>query len=207
MSTHTTRFTVAVLLAAMLGSCTNIKNDGTRTRTEGALGGAILGALAGAAIGSLSGNAGRGALIGLAAGTAGGLAYGNHVAKKKANYASTEQWLDACISQARATNQKARNYNSSLSANITKLRSEIASAKSSGNTRVLQQKKAEIIKLQNESTREMKKVDSEIKLQQEVLGESSSSGLKQEVISLKSTRSSMSSNYDRLASLNREIDV
>lgn len=207
MSIHTSRLTVVVILAAMLGSCTNIKNDGTRTRTEGALGGAALGALTGLVIGSLTGNAGRGALIGLAAGTIGGLAYGDHVARKKASYASTEQWLDACISQARATNQKARSYNSNLSARISTLRAEVASAKSSGNTRVLQQKKSEIIKLQNESTNEIKKVDKEINLQQGVLGEASSSGLKQEVISLKSTRSSISNNYDRLASLNREIDV
>lgn len=211
MSTRTIRLTVAVILAAMLGSCTNIKDDGKRTRTEGALGGAFLGALAGAGIGALTGRGASGiiagAVAGAAAGGVGGYAYGDHVAKKKAAYKSTEQWLDACIAQARATNQKARNYNSSLSAQISKLRSEVAAAKSSGNSRVLQQKKSEIQKLQKESTKEMQKLDNEIKLQQDVLGEKQSPALKQEVISLRSTRGTMSSNYDRLASLNREIDV
>lgn len=211
MTTRTLRLTVAVILASMLGSCTNIKDDTKRTKTEGALGGSILGALAGAGIGALTGRGAgailAGAAIGAAAGGVGGYAYGSHVAKKKAAYKSTEQWLDACIASARNTNRQARSYNNNLSSQITKLRSEIASAKSSGNTRLLQQKKSEIIKLQNQSTKELKKVDEEIKLQQNVLGQAPSSSLKQEVISLRSTRGTMSSNYDRLASLNREIDV
>lgn len=191
----------------MLASCTNIKNDGTRTRTEGALGGAALGAGLGALLGAASGNAGRGALIGLAAGTIVGLAYGNHVANKKANYRSTEAWLDACIAQARRTNQGARAYNSGLSARISKLKTEIASAKASNNRSVLKEKKAEIINLEKEATKQMKGIDSEITNQNRVLSQASSSSLKGEVISLRNTRSSINDNYQRLASLSREADA
>lgn len=207
MKTQITRFTVTALLISQLASCTNIKDDGTRTRTEGALAGAVLGGALGAVIGAQSGDAGRGALLGAALGGGAGLAYGNHVANKKARYASEEQWLDACIAQARATNQRARSYNSRLSSRISRLRSEIASAKASGNTSLLREKKAEIINLQRETNQQIKQVDGEISSQQNVLGQASSPSLRQEVISLKGTRGNMSDNYDRLASLNREIDV
>jgi|JI6StandDraft_1071083.scaffolds.fasta_scaffold66449_3 uncharacterized protein YcfJ len=211
MSTRTIRIVIAVLITSLLGSCTNIKNDGTRTRTEGALAGSIGGALLGAGIGALTGRGGSailaGALAGAAAGGIGGYAYGNHVANKKASYASREQWLKACISQAKAANQKARNYNSSLTAQVNRLRSEVNSAKASGDKGLLKQKQNEILRLQKDSTKELQKLDNEIKLQERVLGEAGSSGLKQEVISMRGTRSSMKSNYDRLASLNREIDV
>ncbi|MCB1276520.1 YMGG-like glycine zipper-containing protein [Prosthecobacter sp.] len=207
MNSLFTKFTATTLCLCMFASCTNIQNDGTRTRTEGALGGAALGAGLGALIGAASGNAGRGALIGLAAGSIAGLAYGNHVANKKAQYRSTEAWLDACIAQARRTNQNARSYNSTLSARISKLSSEIAAAKASGNRGALRQKKAEIINLENEASKQMKTIDSEITNQNRVLGEASSPTLKNEVISLRSTRSNINSNYQRLASLSREADA
>ncbi len=211
MSARIIRLTVAVTLASLLGGCTNIKDDGRRTRTEGALAGSVLGALAGAGIGALTGKGSgailTGAAVGAAAGGAGGYAYGSNVANKKARYAYTEKMLDERINEARAANRRARAYNSSLSSQISRLRSEVASAKSSGNTRLLQQKKAEIRQLQNESSKELKKLDNQINAQQEVLTQANSPGLKQEVISLRKTRGTMSSNYDRLASLNREIDV
>lgn len=207
MNSLLTKFTASTLCVCVLAGCTNIKDDGTRTRVEGGLGGAMLGAGLGALIGSASGNAGRGALIGLAAGTLAGVAYGNHVANQKANYRSREAWLDACIAQARRANQTARAYNSGLSARISKLSSEIAAAKASGNRNELRLKKAEIINLQKEATKQMKGLDSEITNQNRVLGETSSSSLKSEVISLRNTRSNMNSNYQRLASLSREADA
>lgn len=207
MHSLTSRFTASALCLCMLSSCANIKDDGTRTRTEGTLGGAALGAGLGALIGAASGHAGQGALIGLAAGGIAGLAYGNHVAMKKSQYRSTEAWLDACISQARRTNEGARSYNNGLSSKISKLKNEIAAAKASGNQGVLQQKKAEIIKLEKETSKQMKGIDSEITNQNRVLGEAKSTSLKNEVISLRSTRNSMNNNYQRLASLSREADA
>ncbi|MCL1985538.1 MAG: hypothetical protein FWG59_03740, partial [Betaproteobacteria bacterium] len=56
----------AVLMCGFLPSCTNIKDDGTRTKTEGTLAGAGTGAVIGAIIGALL-DGGRGAARGAAA--------------------------------------------------------------------------------------------------------------------------------------------
>jgi chromosome segregation ATPase len=119
--------------------CTNIKNDTTRTKTEGTLAGAGLGALLGAGVGALAGGGGRsiatGALIGGAAGGGAGYAYGSHVAKKKQGYAASEERLRAMIGRTRSERQSAEAYNSNLRRAISQQRSElsrIASAKRSG---------------------------------------------------------------------------
>ena len=201
---------VLAALTFSVTSCTNIQNDGTRTRTEGALAGAVLGAGLGAIIGNQSGSAGQGALLGAALGGLGGLAYGNHVANKKSRYASEEAWLNACISQAQQANSSARSYNSRLSSRISALKQQIAAANASGNSYQKSQAKKAIIQLQRESNAELNKVDSEIKAQQGVLGQtnnSRASSLRGEVSSLQSTRSSMRSNIDRLASLGNSVDA
>jgi len=119
--------------------CTNIKNDTTRTKTEGTLAGAGLGALLGAGVGALAGGGGRsiatGAVVGAAAGGAAGYAYGSHVAKKKQGYAATEEQLRAQIGRTRSARQSAEAYNSNLRRAIAQQRSElnrISSAKRSG---------------------------------------------------------------------------
>ncbi len=188
------------------GGCTNIQNDGTRTRTEGALAGSVIGAGLGAIIGNQSGSAGQGALIGAAAGGLAGLAYGNHVANKKSRYASEEAWLNACIAQARSTNASARSYNSKLSSRIGELRKQIAS----GSAQQKQAAKKAIVQLQREANSELKKVDSEIKAQQGALGQTKNaraSSLRQEISGMQTTRSSMKANIDRLASLGNSVDA
>jgi chromosome segregation ATPase len=110
--------------------CANIKDDTTRTKTEGTLAGAGLGALVGAGIGALAGGAhGRGiaagAAIGAAAGGAGGYAYGSHVARKKQGYAASEERLSAMIDNARSERQSAEAYNSNLRRAIAQQRTEL----------------------------------------------------------------------------------
>lgn len=131
----------AVLCAGSLffTGCTNIKNDTTRTKTEGTLAGAGIGALLGAGVGALAGGGGRsiatGALIGAAAGGATGYAYGSHVAKKKQGYAASEERLRGMIGRTRSERQSAEAYNSNLRRAIVQQRSElnrISSAKRSG---------------------------------------------------------------------------
>jgi gas vesicle protein len=187
-------------------SCTNIQDDGTRTRVEGSLGGAALGAGLGAILGHQSGNAGAGALIGAAAGGLAGLAYGNHVANKKANYANEELWLNACIDQAQRANASARAYNTRLSTRIAELQRQVAS----GNAQQKKQAKVAIVQLQREANAELKKVDSEIRSQNSVIGQTNSSRtatLRSEVSSMQGTRNSLSSNIDRLASLGNSVDA
>lgn len=104
--------------------CANIQNDGTRTTTEGALTGTVVGAGLGAIVGGIVAG-GDGAAIGAAIGGAlGGLtgaAVGSHIADKKKEYASREDWLDACIVQARDVNEKTVAYNKQLKADIAAL--------------------------------------------------------------------------------------
>lgn len=107
------------------GGCANIQNDGTRTRTEGTLVGAGAGAGVGALLGQIIGQDTKGTLIGagigLVLGSLSGFLVGDHVADKKAEYASQEAWLDACIADARKNNAELAEYNSKLGKEIAEL--------------------------------------------------------------------------------------
>jgi uncharacterized protein YcfJ len=201
------RSTAAVTAIAFVTSCTNIKDDQTRTRAEGTLAGGAIGALAGGIIGHQSGRGFEGALLGAGIGSLAGLAVGDHVARKKAKYASQEAWLDACIAQAERVNANARSYNRSLSSKISNLESRYASAKASGNKAEMRNIKQAVVSLQQESREQSKVVDNEIKEQSSVVNQTGSSGLSSRVTQLRSTRSSLSSNQDRLADLGNQIDV
>ena len=199
--------TAAVTALAFVTSCANIQNDQDRTRAEGTLAGGAIGALAGGIIGNQSGRAFEGALIGAGIGALGGLAVGDHVARKKAKYASQEAWLDACIAQAERVNSNARSYNRSLQSKISNLESRYASAKSSGNKAEMRNIKHAVVALQQESREQTKVVDSEIKEQSSVVNQTGDSGLSSRVTQLRSTRSSLGSSQERLADLGNQIDV
>lgn len=201
------RSAAAITAVAMLASCTNIKNDQTRTRTEGTLAGGLLGAGLGAIIGHQSGNAAAGALIGAAAGGLAGLAVGDHVARKKARYASQEAWLDACIAHAEKVNADARAYNRSLENKIASLQSRLAAAKASGNKSELKSIKNAIIVEQRSLNTQLKTVDSEIKEQGSVVNQTGNGTLSGRLTDLRSTRSSLGSSQERLADLGNQIDV
>ena len=118
---------MAALVYGSLPACTNIKDDETRTKTEGTLTGAGLGAVVGAIIGAvLDGGRGaaRGAAIGAGAGGVAGYAYGSHVANKKANYASREEWLDACLVQTEKAHRTTTEYNARLRGELVRLDKE-----------------------------------------------------------------------------------
>jgi uncharacterized protein YcfJ len=203
--------TTALTAAAMLASCTNIQNDQTRTRAEGAGAGALIGAGLGAIIGNQSGRAWEGALIGAAAGGLGGLAVGDHVARKKAAYKNQEAWLNACIAQAQRTNSHARSYNASLSNKISNLEQKINGAKSRGDKGELQQLKRAVLTLQNETKQEIKTVNTEISEQNRALGQAGNAGgamtLRTQVSELRSTQSSLNQNETKIADLLRRMDV
>ena len=107
------------------GGCANIQNDGTRTRTEGTLVGVGAGAGVGALLGQIIGQDTKGTLIGAGIGALlGGLSgfmVGDHVADKKAQYASQEAWLDACIADAHKNNTELAQYNAQLGKEIADL--------------------------------------------------------------------------------------
>lgn len=202
--------TTVLTAAAMLASCTNIKDDQTRTRAEGAGAGAVLGAGLGAIIGHQSGHTWEGALIGGAAGSFAGLAVGDHVARKKAAYKNQEAWLNACIAQAEKTNSHARSYNASLSSKISNLEQKINGAKQKGDKTELQQLKRAVLSLQNETKQEIKAVNTEISEQNGALKQASggnSMTLRTQVNELRSTQSSLNKNETKIADLLRRMDV
>lgn len=201
----------ALAAAVMLTGCAGM-DDGTRTRAEGAGAGAIIGAGAGALIGQLAGGRpGRGAAIGAGIGALGGLAVGDHVARKKARYATEEAWLDACIAHAAQVNQEVRAYNQSLTNQIAQLERDIAAAQAARDARRLRDLQAAVVNLQNQANQQLKTVDTEIQAQQAAVSEASpgskTDSLRSQVGGLQSTRSSLNQNIDRLASLNDRIDV
>lgn len=209
MRTSFFKTSAALTAAAMLAGCTNIKDDQTRTRAEGAGAGALLGAGLGAIIGNQSGRAWEGAAIGAAVGGLGGLAVGDHVARKKAAYKNQEAWLNACIAQAEKTNSHARSYNASLSNKISNLEQKINAAK--GNKGEMQQLKRAVLTLQNQTKQEIKVVNTEISEQNRALGQAGNGGgsmtLRTQVGELRSTQSSLNQNETKIADLLRRMDV
>lgn len=94
-------------------------DDQTRTKVEGT----AIGALVGGLIGGLAGNT-KGALIGAAVGAGVGFIAGNEVAKRKAQYAREEDFLNAEIAQAEQVNREAAGYNADLRRQIAALDAE-----------------------------------------------------------------------------------
>lgn len=148
---------IVSLLGGPLSGCANIKDDRTRTQTEGTLVGAGVGAAAGAGIGAAVGG-GRGALIGagigLLVGGLAGAAVGTHIANEKEKYASEEAWLDACLQQARQTNDQLKAYNEDLTGQIAALDEE---------TRQLQRAYASKATQRRNLVAEQKKIEAKIK--------------------------------------------
>ena len=109
---------VVLLVCALLPGCATM-SDKSRTQAEGAGVGAVLGGLLGYAVGG-----GRGAAIGAAAGAGLGFLVGNEIAKRKQAYASTEEFLDAEISNTQEYNKTAIAYNEKLSQDVAALEKE-----------------------------------------------------------------------------------
>lgn len=125
----TQRFVSGILVAALLSGCvatggperpdSAASDDQTATRVQGSLLGAVVGGLIGAAAGDT-----KGALIGAAVGAGVGYLAGNEIAKRKAQYAREEDFLEAEIAQAQALNREAVAYNERLRGQIASLDAE-----------------------------------------------------------------------------------
>jgi hypothetical protein len=106
---------VVLLIFALLPGCATM-SDKNRTQAEGTGVGAVLGGLLGYAVGG-----GKGAAIGAAAGAGLGFLVGNEIAKRKQAYATTEEFLDAEISNTKEYNKTAIAYNAKLSKDVATL--------------------------------------------------------------------------------------
>jgi len=106
---------VVLLVFVLLPGCATM-SDKNRTQAEGTGVGAVLGGLLGYAVGG-----GKGAAIGAAAGAGLGFLVGNEIAKRKQAYATTEEFLDAEISNTKEYNKTAIAYNAKLSKDVATL--------------------------------------------------------------------------------------
>jgi hypothetical protein len=175
---------MVVLVCGPVLSCTNIKDDETRTKTEGTLtgagGGAVLGAIVGALLDGKRGAA-RGAAIGAGVGGAAGYAYGHHVASQKAQYASREEWLDACLAQAEKTRQTAEESNERLREELALLDKETraletAYRKKKANRAELREEEQRIRQRVAETEKLIQGAETEIAMQNSVVQEARAGG-------------------------------
>jgi outer membrane lipoprotein SlyB len=127
MNTNALIYTTLIVAVVGLSGCAtspsnengSTSKDTQRTQKEGALFGAVVGGLLGAALGD--DNRGQGALIGAVVGAGVGYAVGNEVAKRKSQYATEEEFLDAEIVSAQDLNITAEQYNAKLQQDIERL--------------------------------------------------------------------------------------
>jgi len=208
--------------SVMMNGCTNIKDDRTRTQTEGTLVGAGAGAAVGAGIGALAGG-GRGALIGALIGTVvGGVAgygVGTHIANKKEEYASQEDWLDACLQDAHQKNEQLKQHNENLRAEIKRLDTQTAALQKSyaakiATKRELQNENKIIEKKIKENNELLAQTDASISGHQQVLAEAKSSGktdavalLEAEIAALERNKKNLQEGNQQLLALSNRISV
>lgn len=207
------RIICIVLIAALAIPLVGCQTDRGTTVAQGAGAGAIIGALFGAVVGGRNG-----ALIGAALGAAGGAAVGVHVANRKAQYASTEDYLDACIASAHQTNQQMRAYNAQLSGQIAQLDAETARllsryrSKQVTKSRLLKKRKVVRRKLK-EAKAKLARLQKEISIQQKVLAQERGKAkgrlakLQAELQELRKTAAELERQTSQLAALDTRMNV
>ena len=114
MKTYKKTLAVAVMSGALMTGC--VTTDGDRTRMEGAGFGAIIGAV----VGGIAGGE-EGAILGALVGGGAGFLVGNEIAKRKQQYATTEQYLDSQIATIGELNSATASYNQTLRNDIAQL--------------------------------------------------------------------------------------
>lgn len=205
---------VTLCMLLVVSGCANIKDDGTRTRAEGAGAGAAIGAIAGGVLGQILGGDTSatllGAAIGAAVGGAGGYAYGDHVAGQKEKYAKEEEWLEACIAQARQKNQEMVAYNQNLSQQIETLKKETAALKKKHKDKTVQtarlkEKKAATDTLYESANKELTAAKAELEAQNSVTAEAKKSGQSDYTVTLDSEIESLKGNIKELEKRTAEL--
>lgn len=206
---------ILVIVVSLLPGCATM-SDSTRTKAEGA----GVGAAVGAGLGYLMGG-GRGAAIGAAAGAGVGFLVGNEIAKRKQSYASTEDFLNAEISNTEEYNRTAVAHNQKLSRDIAvlekesqNLRREYDQGKAKKKTLVakrdqLQKRLSDSQKLENTLSRELE-VQTAI-LQDERKTRPANdpyiARLEKEVAALQKNLNQLQNNNAQLASIDQRLSV
>lgn len=213
-----------MIIVGLLGGCAT--TDSGRTKVEGTAIGAGVGAGVGAVVGYILGGK-QGALIGAGAGAAlggaAGYAWGAHVASKKEQYASQEDYLDAVIASARQVNENTQQYNASLTSDIDKIDREANTLVRQYNEKKIQKaaleaKRKETETKAAEAKKQLAAVNTEIEIQQKVLKQEKSdvksaqaqnrlNAMETEVSQLEQRRDELGRRIDALAAIGVRVKV
>ena len=207
----------AILVFAMAGCATDKQRTQTQGTVLGATGGAILGGLGGFAVAALKGDskhAGEyivaGATAGAIAGGAMGYRWGTTVARKKAEYANSEDYLDACIGDARSLRTQAEKENQRLAGEVDNLDKQSRDLKvqlSQG--KVTQQelatKKQAVDSRRAVVQKEIQRISEEIKIQREAIAQGAGAkkvgDLHGEVVALQQQKSQLEQYNQKLSQI------
>lgn len=213
MNTTTIKLTsLALFLTMLFSSCATTK-DGRLTQGQGAVGGAVAGALLGALVGAATGNynqAAQFAAIGAGAGAIAGFAYGSHVAKKKAQYAKQEDFLDFAVAQAEKNNAEAVAANQKLAGEVQRLEQSSKSVPDAKTKKTWMNESQIQLGAIDKQT---KKIDAQIQDYNECLtgngygNKSQSSVLRSKIRGLETQKASMLKYKTRLASAQTRIAI
>jgi len=182
--------------------------DGRNTQAQGTLIGGAAGGLLGAALGGK-----KGALIGAGVGAAGGFAYGTHIANKKAQYKSTEDWLDACIVQAESKRKAAVAYNNKLDNRLAQLQREVRTAAAARDKAKLASLKQEIATERVAAQQQATAFGKEAEMQRSAIKQAGNEGssrlntLRQSTSGIETQVSIMNKGVKRYAALESQTDV
>ncbi len=223
MKRAATLIMACMLSVSLTGGCANIQNDSTRTKTEGTLTGAGLGAALGAGLGAIFGGNTKstliGAAIGAGVGSLGGYFVGKHIADKKSEYASYEDWLDACIQDTEKLNADMAGYNAQLSKDVAALdkESKALAAKYKKQAASRDQMRAELKKvqaLQKDSSDNIANLEKDIVKRREASADAKANGqgkkakkLDAEIASLSKQINEMKAYNKRLANISVRLSV
>jgi hypothetical protein len=159
---------VAAMILVLISGCV-ATSDQQRTKGEGA----VLGAVVGGLVGYLAGDT-KGAVIGAAAGAGVGYLVGNEIAKRKANYATQEDFLNAEIDRTAEFNETTRAYNERNRIEVARLEQESASLRAAYNSgtekkSVLQTKQVDVRKRLERNKELEKTLLTEMEIQMAIL--------------------------------------
>ncbi|NLV96100.1 MAG: hypothetical protein GX043_02025 [Desulfovibrionales bacterium] len=208
-------FVILALVVSLLPGCATM-SDSTRTKAEGTGIGAVLGAGVGYLVGG-----GKGAAIGAAAGAGVGFLVGNEIAKRKQSYASTEDFLNAEITNTQEYNRTAVAHNQKLSQDIAALEKESKNLRSQydkGKTdkKTLTAKRDQLQKRINDSKKLEDTLAKELEVQTAILQDERKTRpandqyitrLEKEVAALQKNLNQLHNNNTQMASINQRLSV
>lgn len=167
--------TLGCCLAISLGGCAGLP-DSDLTRLQGATMGCVLGA----GVGLIIKQSAAAGVAGCAAGGGVGYLYGDHVAGKKSQYTSQEDYLNDVIAAGRKLQVETHAYNLRLAEEIKSLREEIRNIEKkikdhASREAALAKQKEHLARLLANGEMTKAKVNNEIEIQKRVLEEEKSS--------------------------------